>query len=162
MPGPLPLSNPYIPGVPGAGLDPGRLAEQSQQNFDDLARAVGDAPVVNAGDAAGGALSGTYPNPALAVGTVLQLAATGTTRKVAFGTASVSYSASNTSSTATVTHGLGTTPSVVVAIQSNDGDGRIASVGVSSIGSTTFVLQARDWAGSTVTKTSTLYWVAIG
>jgi len=104
----------------------------------------------------GGALSGTLPNPSLATGIVLQLASTGTTRKISFGTASVTFSASTSSAIATITHGLGATPALVIATPA----GSNMWLSYSNLTGTTFDIQGfRD---TLTTGTPPFGWIAIG
>lgn len=77
--------------------------------------------------------------------------------KMRSGTGTISIVANN-SGNATVTHGLGSTPSVVVAttdqvnwFASND-----------SFGASTFRVQVREYQAAVVTVTVTYYWLAIG
>lgn len=76
---------------------------------------------------------------------------------IARGTASISFSASTTSTTATVTHGLGSTPTSIVATIS--GTPQVVVVSSSAAGSTTF--QLSGVSASSITATIALDWVAV-
>lgn len=115
------------------------LEDRLQENFDKLAQQF---PV------AGGNLSND----------VLRLAVTGTSRKVAFGSVSLTWTAAVSSAQATVTHGLGGAPVAVIAT----GDSGLALgfyVIASSVGATTFDLQGVTTAA--VSQTHTAYWLAV-
>lgn len=90
---------------------------------------------------------------------VLQLAVTGTKRKIAFGTVSLTFTASTTSAAASVSHGLGVAP-VGVWLQL----GALTAVGgaVTATSSSTFTAQAFTTNVATVTGTVPFYWLAIG
>ena len=98
---------------------------------------------------------------------VLLLAVAGTKRRVAFGTALVTWAGgSATSGGASVTHGLGVVPVVVVAVPSGGvGAGGWAPIAlVNALTSTTFTLfgQANGMNQPAAATTGTFYWVAIG
>lgn len=87
---------------------------------------------------------------------VLVLASTGTARKVAFGTSTVTFTASTVSATTNVTHGLGVAPISVQLTSEALGIGLV----VSAKGSTTFT--AQGWTPTATSGTITFDWVAIG
>jgi hypothetical protein len=91
---------------------------------------------------------------------VLRLATTGTSRKVAFGTGSVTLTAS-TVGTSTVTHGLNATPAAVLALPILNAGEFLTSSAVSGSATSTQV-QIQFVAGSVVTITRSFYWLAIG
>lgn len=103
---------------------------------------------------------GVYTAPDPPAGTLLELAVTGTGRKIAFGTVSVAFAASPSSSTATITHGLGTTPAVVLATMRGLGPGVAVYPVTGSVGATTFQVQGE--ATAAITATVTIDWLAIG
>lgn len=74
------------------------------------------------------------------------------------GTVNVSVTAA-TFGSATVTHGLGKTPSVVIATANNDAS--VTNVGVASIGPTTFAVGVRFLDGVARTTTIVVGWEAI-
>lgn len=91
----------------------------------------------------------------------LFLAATGTRRKAAFGKTEAEYpGASNDSNTVTVTHGLGTTPAVVLlGSKKNVGD----SPWYTAVGETTLGVGVTDPFGKPASGTKTeISWLAIG
>jgi hypothetical protein len=89
---------------------------------------------------------------------VLQLASTGTARKVNGGTSSFSFTASATSAVVTITHGLGTTPSLVILTCQNIGT--LLSPFYGTFTSTNFPAVAM--AASAITATVPFSWLAIG
>jgi hypothetical protein len=89
-------------------------------------------------------------------GVLLELADSGTQRRVAFGSHTNDYGASPTGSD-TVTHGLGTTPTVVLATAADDA----TLVGTSTYTATDFTAALRVVTGANLT-TRTFSWVAIG
>lgn len=94
---------------------------------------------------------------AVAKGVVPGLATTGTQRKIAFGSTSVTFSASKFSGEVEVTHGLGTTPLHIYVTSEN----AEITAGTRGYTSTQFTLQAGDWLEA-ITGTRTIHWLAIG
>lgn len=88
----------------------------------------------------------------------LQLTAAGG-RKVAFGTVTLTFTASAVSGIATVTHGLGTTPVVAGCLGGQTGVAAVAFA-VGNYTSTTFQVQAQAFAS--FTGTVVCPWIAIG
>lgn len=95
--------------------------------------------------------------PELENGIVLELATTGTARKVAFGTATTPNTGTPTAAKA-FAHGLGTTPTVLVATM----ESRDINVSAKAIGATEAEVEIRDINGVNITATHTAYWIAIG
>lgn len=75
------------------------------------------------------------------------------------GNASISFSAASSSSV-TVTHGLGTTPTVVMAVASGNSSNVNCAVG--AVGATTFTLKAQYLDGVSRTTSEPAYWLAWG
>lgn len=124
---------PYDP-LPGADR-PGSLAEAVQANLYALAMTLGSRE---------------------------GLALVGGARKIAFGTAPVTFTASATSAVATVAHGLG---SVVTAVYFGDLGGvgwAHAQVVPGSMNQTSFGMQAREVTGAAVTGSNQIAWLATG
>lgn len=91
----------------------------------------------------------------------LQLASAGS-RKVAFGTWGFAWNTAGISSDpATVTHGLGTTPSQVFIQLTND-PGQVASTHVTAQDATTFTAKAHTASSVSVGGSIGFYWLAIG
>lgn len=78
--------------------------------------------------------------------------------KIRWGTGTVTFSANNDSSTATVDHGLGGTP--VVVLVSSIGENQLNYMS-QTYTATTFQVAARCTSGS-ITKTTSFSWIAIG
>jgi hypothetical protein len=88
----------------------------------------------------------------------LKLAIAGT-HKVAWGPATLTYTASNVSATKEITHGLGATPTVVFPVaESFNADHNVTP---STPGSTKFSLVSRTVSGSSISATINVFWVAI-
>lgn len=84
----------------------------------------------------------------------------GVSASIRFGTKSVSTSASTTG-TASVTHGMGATPLLVVATALNS-TGGLTNVCVDTIGATTFNTSIKFTDGVARTTSITVGWIAIG
>jgi hypothetical protein len=91
---------------------------------------------------------------------VLQLAVTGTRRRVAFGSQSLTFSASVSATPATVTHGLGVTPIAVVATPVIATSTTVVAAYVASLGASSFVLNST--ASVALTGSQSYLWIAIG
>ena len=92
---------------------------------------------------------------------LLLLVSTGTKRKVAFGSTSVTYSASNVSATKEVTHGLGATPQIVIPVALSFNADHNVTVAAEP-GESKFSLVSRVVSGVGVTATVSVFWIAIG
>lgn len=107
--------------------------------------------------------SGAVGAGELATGIVLQLNTTGTARKVAFGTKSVTFPNAKVSTVQSVTHGLASTPVLVLATPTVTSGGRHdTSASVDSVGATTFNLYGVVAEDVNTTDTLSIYWLAIG
>ena len=82
--------------------------------------------------------------------------------RVRFGTDTLSFSASATSATKTVTHGLGTTPVAAMAICNVSSDYIVLGTIDGSLNDETFQLAGRTNGGGSITATPRFYWVALG
>lgn len=98
----------------------------------------------------------------IAPGEFLQLATTGTARKIAMGTVTFTFTGGTTIIPGAVAHGLGVVPQVVIIadwFKNGVADGT-SHVDQASISSTTFSYFSRSssaWTGSVTT-----FWIAIG
>lgn len=134
-----------------------------QQNFDLLAQRfpLASRDLANNSVTSAKIVPGTIVPSDVATGTFLELAVTGTARKVAYGNNTVTWTAAVGSATRTVTHGLGTTPQAIyLTIRGGFGSAAVIAVYDFNIGATTF-----DVAGSAsavVSITATFDWMAIG
>lgn len=95
-----------------------------------------------------------------AITSLLRLAVAGTGRKVAFGSQTLTWAGGNTSDAPTVTHGLGVTPTAIVANVVCIGSGQMAFAVTGTPSTTTFPLQGYSIA--VFTGTLSANWVAIG
>jgi len=77
-----------------------------------------------------------------------------------YGQSSATFSASATSGTVTVSHGLPKTPTVVLMQGDNNGPAFPVIV-VQNLGSTTFQFFIRDPSNNSRTGTQVVYWLAI-
>jgi hypothetical protein len=127
--------------------------EPTDQNF----RQLGERFPIQRGDLGKGAVGQDQLGTA-AKELFLQLAAAGV-RKIAFGVGSMSFSASSSASK-TITHGLGTTPTVVL-VTGKTGSFQML-FNADTYGSTTFRAWGYWTPGSTVTTTQEFAWIAIG
>lgn len=100
------------------------------------------------------ALQKTLTNPGAAL-PFLQLASA-QQLALAFGTGSLTYTASDTSAVQTITHGLGRTPKAVLATST----AFLQYFVVTAPSTTTFQIQGQVKAAGT--GTGTFYWLAIG
>lgn len=82
--------------------------------------------------------------------------------EIRYGTTVLTWTASTTSAGATVSHGLGKTPQIVVATVGAYGSSNAAHAQVGGFGATTFNLQGQITAGAALTGTLPCYWIAIG
>jgi hypothetical protein len=91
--------------------------------------------------------------------------AVGADRKIAFGQSNVTWpGAASISNQLTVTHGLGTTPLVVVATMQTNSQGQVIACHAGGYTATTFLLQA-EWVGGFqpgAGGTIPAAWVAVG
>ena len=71
--------------------------------------------------------------------------------------ASIQSGAASASNGGTITHGLGTTPDVVIAISSNAKH----IVAITAMGATTFTIALHDDGGTAIGVAETIYWIAI-
>lgn len=114
-----------------------------QQNFDALAQA--------------------FPLDGSLIGNgVLRLLSGTTRRSVAWGSDSLTFTASASSVGTVVTHGLGATPVVALAVGTEPGNGRTVVVTVSNFTSTTFDVAGFNTTGLAITASTGFYWLAIG
>lgn len=89
---------------------------------------------------------------------VLLLAVTGTARKIAIGTGTVTFTAAVFSAASTITHGLGTTPTVVLGTSIGNS---VIVIDTNTYTSTTFKANGGSVGGVT-TGTFGFVWAAIG
>lgn len=80
---------------------------------------------------------------------------------IGFGTGSVTFTASNTSSTATVTHGMSAAPSSVQVTVLSGVAWAHPEVIAGSVSATQFQVQMRTVDGSSPTGTKSFYWTAV-
>jgi hypothetical protein len=91
------------------------------------------------------------------LGSTLSAATPGTsTPKFACGISSVVFTASDTSATASVAHGLGVTPQIALTT-ATDWNHKIAAF---NLGASTFDVKGKY--DTSITGTATFYWLAIG
>ena len=95
----------------------------------------------------------------LQAGSGLALAATGTARKVDFGTASLVFPNSTTATSLTVNHALGVVP---VAIVANCGPGAYVVCATQSYTTTTFVLAGAEAREVVLNTSIPVTWIAVG
>jgi hypothetical protein len=93
---------------------------------------------------------------------VLKLLSSTTKRTVAWGSASVTFTASAFSAGTAVTHGLPSTPVVVLALGTEGGSGRTVLLTVRNIGASTFEVTGYNTPGTAITTSTSFYWLAIG
>lgn len=91
---------------------------------------------------------------------VLQLAVTGTKRKVAFGMVPIAFTASGVSATSTVSHGLGAVPSATTGGLAGLWTTSTLSLPMFSASSTQ--LTAQLTSNVAITANLSLWWIAIG
>lgn len=92
---------------------------------------------------------------------VLRLAATGTSRKIAFGSSTVTFSAS-AEGTKAVTHNLGATPTAILALPVlATGESLFCAVR-SGATSTSATFQFRTDDATAISATFTFYWAVLG
>jgi hypothetical protein len=126
---------------------------------DKLPFKIGDVPIQRNFDALVKAVVSNASTIASNVARLGVLEALGLTKRTR-GVVNIASVASVTSNTATVTHGLGSTPSVVLANAQNSSGGLVA-VGPFNIGATTFDLQFRYTDGVARSLTIVVGWEAI-
>ena len=158
------LPKPNIEPAPDEVLDEKRLREALK----DIQRALevvrqltplGSQDLAN--DAVGAAqiAAGAVGSSELATGAkelFLQLA-TAASRKVVWGNTTITKTESQTANKE-IEHGLGTTPSVVVACTSS----RDINVATFTYTSTKFTAEIRDITGANITANQEVHWIAIG
>lgn len=81
-------------------------------------------------------------------------------KKLAFGTATLHWNGTTASDALSITHGLGTTPTVAFVIFGAD-LGQVGQLYVTALASTTFSVQGRA-AGTVSAGNTSIYWLAIG
>lgn len=96
----------------------------------------------------------------LGTGIFLQLASTGTARKLGFGLKAVTFTATATVST-TVTHNFGGTPTIVLAGGAVNATAAFDAY-TDTPGATTFPLTVAVRGGGSVSTTISIPWIAIG
>ena len=97
--------------------------------------------------------------------TLLQLAAIGTARKVAFGSGTIAWPGGSAfSNTLTLAHGLGTTPQTVQALSQLPVGGNPTDIHYVAVDATNVQYRAHTTDGSSPANTVTtlFYWLAIG
>lgn len=97
----------------------------------------------------------------LATGIVLELNVTGTARKVAFGSSSVTWAAATISGQTTVAHGLGSTPVTVIAFGKNPVNVYTVFSESAAADSTNFYIKGYVASGVAVSASQNFYWLAI-
>lgn len=133
----FPLPFPYLPGDQKTDS----FEDRTQQNLDAIAMQL------------------TQVDPD---GRALELAAGGTGRKVAFGTATAVF-AGAADATVSVTHGLGKTPAYIGVLPLLPASEALFSgVRDGSVNSTSFTAQFRTDDGVAASITRSFYWIAIG
>lgn len=107
-------------------------------------------------------LQNLFSNPSSQPLSFLQLL-TAKDLQLAFGTGTVTFTASANSAPQVVSHGIGRTPQVVFLQTNNNGTfGGGICFFVVATSSTTFTAEAFTAANGSVTGTASYYWIAIG
>ncbi len=93
---------------------------------------------------------------------VLLLAATGTRRKVGWGSSTAVFTASNTSAQLTIAHGLGVTPSLILTTAKTPVVIRCSIQESAAADATNIFLTGFESSGAAVSISQNFYWLAIG